>query len=723
MRRLHFFLGTILIVCLSLSSLIFSKGILEERIHKHIAAWQSEGNVIHTTRLTTDQKTALISALHENVNETNLVAVTGQHSSLHGGERLYTFSVLGTPTPKEAFEPLSIMGSTIISSSRVQTLINATPRKYFGYGIDPSNRIDTMPNIRAGISLRIDTLTSGEQVGDYVKFLQFRSNYTFDIFVQQIAKTIGVEASTLTNKVSGSSTSLGIVTLIGGGIFVLLSIIFCLFTVSHSLFELKKLGVHLMLGWSKVDFAKKLFAPYVLPILIIIGLVFGLSLFICDGFLLTPELIFASLFQAIPTILTVFLSVCIAILPILFIHPVDAIASKYSKSGFYLLTITSLCACLIMIFTGSLYMNQPIELYQDMVRTQAAWHNHKDWYVLQDFVQHDERFTGSVNSYAKSMYQWYAEHEQKPGVYLAKTNYVTEDTIKAYLPTAHQLSAFWQLTTSLSYLDELGIPLTQEEREKVVRGERLHLIPKSLDSNIVQELKNYLLASRKVYDSDIVTAYMKSPKGTFRKYSGETSLFTWTTQPNLPTHAQNVVITVVSAQSMVPFESESLTAAGLENSYIKLKKTAHLDILDEKGLATLHATSIKPRFTSVENYISEFRKSLENFFIMTGIIFSLLVLTVCIMIVSIITIINQIKGQEMAIRHMLGFSIWRMYKSQIILLNILIVLGLIVSIVAQSLAGICIAVALFLLVNTLITITVSKQMHHTLAQTIAKEQS
>lgn len=614
------------------------------------------------------------------------------------------------------------MGSPIISSSHVQTLINTNPNKYFGYGVDPSNRIDTMPNVRAGISFRIDTLTSDEQVGDCIKFLQFQSNHNFDIFVQQLATTIGVEASTLTHKVSGSSISLGIVTLIGGGIFVLLSIIFCLFTVSHSLFELKKLGVHLMLGWSKVDFAKKLFSPYVYPMLIMLGCIFSLSVFICDGFLLTPELIFASLLQAIPTILTVSLSVCIAILPILFIHPVDAIASKYSKNGFYLLTIMSFCVCLIIIFSGSLYMNQPIELYQDMVRTQAAWHNHKDWYVLQDFVQHDERFTGNVNSYAKSMYQWYAENEHKSGVYLAKTNYVTEDTIKAYLPTAQQLSPFWQLTTSLSYLDELGIPLTQEEREKVKRGERLHLIPSSLDNNVIQELKKYLLASRKVYDSDIVTTYMKTPKDTYRKYSGEASLFTWTTQPNLPTHAQNVVITVVSAQGMVPFESESLTAAGLENSYIKLKKTAHLDILDEKGLATLHTTSIKPRFTSVENYISEFRKSLENFFVMMGIVFSLLILAVCIMIISVITIINQIKGQEMAVRHMLGFSIWRMYKSQIILLNVLIILGLIVSIGAQSLAGTCIAATLLLLVNILIIITVSKQMYQTLAQTIAKEQ-
>ena len=117
----------------------------------------------------------------------------------------------------------------------------------------------------------------------------------------------------------------------------------------------------------------------------------------------------------------------------------------------------------------------------------------------------------------------------------------------------------------------MGIDVPSDVIERAEHGERVYLLPETLDASEAEAVKSLLVSARKVSDSNIVTAFMENPQYEFITYDSNRELFTWSAGADQPTTASGFVIGVITAENMVPFESEP-GGFGLDSGYVKLKQ-------------------------------------------------------------------------------------------------------------------------------------------------------
>ena len=183
-------------------------------------------------------------------------------------------------------------------------------------------------------------------------------------------------------------------------------------------------------------------------------------------------------------------------------------------------------------------------------------------------------------------------------------------------------------------------------------------------------MKSFLVSARKVSDSNIVTAFMENPQYEFITYDSNRELFTWSAGADQPTTASGFVIGVITAENMVPFESESLVASGLDSGYVKLGNSAASRLLGDDGAASL-GKSLAVRFATVENYISGLQKSLMDLFALFGMVLFLLMATASVVVACIVGIVNQVSAREISVKYVLGFGVWELYRREVLFVKCL----------------------------------------------------
>lgn len=723
MKKIRSAISLVVIAFLGITSLICAKGILEGLAARSAESWLSDQPSIYTTQLTDDQKDALVSTLQELSGERGFIAVSRDKESLQSGATLYTFSVLATPgTGNASPDPLTLLDTTVIDDSLLRAVIDAGPDGYAGYGNDALSRVASLPSIRSGLYFRIDRLDSGANLGSTCTFVGL-SDSESQTLVDDLSSTIGVSAETLTTRMSGSTTELGLLYWFCAGAFILLAIVLCLLMVTHSLLELKTLGVHLMLGWSRGDFACELLGAQArqLPVVLPIGALGTLA--ILEGFALRPAVVGFALASVLPAVVAVLVAAVISIVPLFTARPVEAICGRYSRRGFYALAMAVYLLCMVAIFGGCLYIDQPLAMYANLARTRTTWSEYEDWYVVRDFELNGSPLTGNPMDYSEDLYAWYAKHEHDEGVYLANVSRYEEATIDAYTEGSSDSKPepFWYLAASPSYLRKVGIGLPGDVIERAEQGVRVYLLPESLDASEAEAMQRLLVASRGSVDSNIVTTFMKSPTYEFVPYDGSKELFTWSTDSGRPVTAGNFVIAVVTAENMVPFESESLVASGLENGYVKLDEQAASTLLGDDGEASLEG-SLNARFVTVENYIDGIQKSLRDLFALFSIVLVLLVATVAVMVACIIDVVNRVSAREISVKYVLGFGTWELYRREILFVTISTMVGVTICALLRCKAGLLVGVALLLVSNLVIVLTSRQRTTAVVLETVSKEQ-
>lgn len=123
---------------------------------------------------------------------------------------------------------------------------------------------------------------------------------------------------------------------------------------------------------------------------------------------------------------------------------------------------------------------------------------------------------------------------------------------------------------------------------------------------------------------------MHNPSSEFIEYDASKGFFTWSTSIDNPSISTNIVIKVVTSNNMVPSESESLVATGLDNSYIKLSPEAASNLLDSSGVVELSDDGFGTQFSSIESFIKDYRKSLQELFLLFGVVIVLMFATITV---------------------------------------------------------------------------------------------
>lgn len=722
MKKTYSAFSLIIIICLGISSAICAKGVLESLVSKKADSWLSGQPEIFTSQLTDEQQNVLVSTLQGFSADHGFIAISKNRTVHQSGAILYTFSVLAPSDIREiSLDPLVILGTTVVDKALAHEVAAAGPDSYVGYGNDAFGRIADLPSIRSGVYFRIDRLSSGDELGGSCAIIGLEGA-VFQELLDDLSSSVGVSAEILTTRMSGSSLLPALTYMFSAGTFILLSIVFCLFMATCALLELRTLGVYMMLGWSKRDFILKLFSFLAAQLVVVVPIGVVGTCLVLDGFAFSSEVIGYACASMAPTAVVVLASTGIAAIPLASVNPVDAIASRYSRHGFYVLTAAVYLLCLVAIFGGCLYIDQPISMYRNLIRTHSLWSEYANWHVLRDFRLDDARFMGNPMSFSEDMYAWYAAHEHDEGVFLVKATYYRDVTIHAYLAEGPYPEPFWYLAASPSYLRLIGIDVSDADVAKAESGVRVYLLPESLDSSQAEAMQRLLLEADKPRESNIVTAFMEDPAYEFSTYDGSRQLFTWSTDAEQPAMADAFVIAVVTASNMVPFESESLVASGLENSYIKLDEAAASALADDEGVVYLGEGVPSARFATVENYIDGLQKSLEELFALFSIILLMLVATMAVLVACLIEVVNRMSAREIGVKYVLGFGIWDTYRTEMLFVNLTTVAGIAFCGVLRCNAGMLVGGALLAISNLVILGIVRRRSVGIVLETVSKEQ-
>ena len=639
---------------------------------------------------------------------------------LRSGARLCTFGVLPSFTAGDfGAGPLALLGTTVVDGPLLESVAASGPGAYAGYGNDALAQVADIPSVRSGLYFRVARLDSGADLGKSCVLVGL-DDAELEALANDLASVVGVSSETLTAKMSGSTSMLGLLYLFCAAAFATLSLVLALLMVTRSLLELKTLGVHLMLGWSKADFVCELLSSQALQALVALPVGFVGAFATFDGFEVNGPFVGFALASALPAVLVVLVSAGVASVPFLSVRPVEAICDRYSRRGFYALVASMYLVCLAIVFAGCIYIDQPLVMYAELSRAQSSWSDRAGWYVVRDFVVDGAHYTGDTMGLSEELYAWYAEHEHDEGVYLANTSFYGQASIQAYAGADATLEPFWYLAASPSYLGEIGLDVSDDLIEKAERGTRVYLLPESLSATEKEEMEEFLTASRKVYDSDITTAFMENPTYEFTSYDASNELFTWSTDSELPTEAGGFVIAIVTSENMVPFESESLIASGLENAYVKLGEVAAANLLDENGTASLEG-SIGVRFTTVGNYIEGLQKTLEELFALFSAVLVIMLITIAVMVACLVDVVNRVNAREVCVKYILGFGAWEIYGREIVLVSAAALLGTGASAASGSKAGVIVGVSLLAISNLVIVLAARRRSPADVLETVSKE--
>ena len=290
MKKGRIIASLIIIVCLSISTCICAKGILEVIISRKVTSWLSEEHEIFTSQLTDEQQSQFVSAVQDFANDHDFMLISQSKTVQQTSSRLYTFSIfISSNVQNISFEPLTLMGTPIVDKALIQKVAAGDIDSYAGFGNDAFKQIAGLPSVRSSAYFRIERFESGNKLGSSCKVIGLNQE-DFQRLVDNIASSTGISKENLTTRLSGSTSIPGLIYIFSGGAFIILSIVFCLLTLTFALLELKTLGVHMMLGWSKSDYIFKLFSSQALLLLAVIPISTIGAYLTLDGFALNEEI-------------------------------------------------------------------------------------------------------------------------------------------------------------------------------------------------------------------------------------------------------------------------------------------------------------------------------------------------------------------------------------------------------------------------------------------------
>ena len=711
MKRAYRFIVSIIVVLIALSSFLVGKGFLEIFISREFDAWLSNQPQIYTSQMSNETKETFVSVVRSYAQTHKMILITKKTESITEGPRILTVGVLSSQGNKaNSFNSFDVLGTQVINGQKINELLEHSPESYLGYGMDANNKVGDLPYVLGSVYFKLDQITPGYNLGNSCAVLGL-SPEEFDELVSQISEATGLHKEKFITNYSGSAVEIGLFYYVAGVTFIILSISFCLLTYYNSLQELKKLGVHVMLGWSKSDYVVHHYFFYCILAAILLPLTFIWTTINCSGFNITGSFLLFIFATAVPSILVVVVSVLISAAPLLSIRPVDAILGRA--------IIYALCC--VVVFAGSTYMDAPITMYSNLLSTQENWSIYKDWYIVRNHVVQGNFFNGRPMDKSKELFDWYKDHEHDKGVYIAHVNHIGEATLNAYGINSAILKPFDVLIASPSYLKEIGVALTDEQVKKAENGTRIYLVPRSYSEEQKSLLRELVSRSDKIFESDIVTPYMQNPSSEFIEYDASGGFFTWSTSIDSPSISTNIVIKVVTSNNMIPSESESLVATGLDNSYIKLSPEAASSLLDSSGIVELSDDGFGTQFNSIESFIKDYRKSLQELFLLFGVVIVLMFVAITVIQISMISIVQRLNERKIAVECMLGFGIYKQYINIFLLVNLIAFVGTLCMIVIGSTLGIIMGCLMLLISNLTISISANRSTMRIVLENLSKE--
>ena len=698
MRYLILFLITIQSVLLALVA-IFLAGLQYQQ------SWQSynhhSGTVtVYLQKLTEEQSQDVFNYFLE---QSDLSIWTKRSESSDTGEglnRIY-IDILGSSAGFSDFEST---GKIVVSQQQFADLLSHGDNSMtIGLDKGSNNMLYELPDLLFSTPVVIErldyTFQNTNTINGTYHINGLHDAVSRDNFLLHLSKVSGISVEDLTKESFGSSTDQGIWGIILAiSILVNAFILLILFLICV-LQSFKHFGTLILLGWDRKElwsaFFKNslLFSIYIIPIISLCSwLLSGWSSFGLSSFIL----VFAGVSLSVLLLLLIF------IIPTIIVYSVSPLAAIHKRLPMKPLMVTcllfyTLVAGLLIAISYSL--DAPMNQFIDNMKVSREWKNVEDMYVISSFVEGDDvgTYAGTTNSLERSMYNFYQRISKLPGVYIAQGKFLNQEYLDAVYGTYQHVpkKPFWYLKFSYNYLQDLGIPLSDEDLLEMRNGTRLYLLPNTLNTEELEVMKAYLQESVTVKQGDLQTNFTENQKFIFKVYQPSRPIFTWSDSISYGTTSENPVIFVSTPENLYFMESANLVVSGY-NGLLKIRDRETM-----KQVVSILETEFpdlkdnRLSFTTVKNFINGLQKDLSYTFYLFGTIIAIIIITMMAIFWSFVLMYRMLFEEKLYVQYFMGFSPWKRYIGVLSLIISFSVMELIVSILVGSKLGIVMTLATF----------------------------
>lgn len=698
MRYLILFLIAIQSVLLALVA-IFLAGLQYQQ------SWQSynhhSGTVtVYLQKLTEEQSQDVFNYFLE---QSDLSIWTKRSESSDTGEglnRIY-IDILGSSA---GFSDFETTGKIVVSQQQFADLLSHSDNSMtIGLDKGSNNMLYELPDLLFSTPVVIErldyTFQNTNTVNGIYHINGLHDAVSRDNFLLHISKMSGISVEDLTKESFGSSTDQGIwgitlaISIIVNALILLILFLICV------LQSFKHFGTLILLGWGRKElwsaFFKNslLFSIYTIPIISLCSwLLSGWSSFGLSSFIL----VFAGVSLSVLLLLLIF------IIPTIIVYSVSPLAAIHKRLPMKPLMVTCLLFYTLvagLLIAVSYSLDDPMNQFIENMKVSREWKNVEDMYVISSFVEGNDvgTYAGTTNSLERSMYNFYQRISELPGVYIAQGKFLNQESLDAVYGTYQHVpkKPFWYLKFSYNYLQDLGIPLSDEELLEMRNGTRLYLLPNTLNTEELEVMKEYLQESVTVKPGDLQTNFTENQKFMFKVYQPSRPIFTWSDSISYGTTSENPVIFVSTPENLYFMESANLVVSGY-NGLLKIRDRETMEQV-VSVLETEFPDLMDNRlsFTTVKNFINGLQKDLSYTFYLFGTIIAIIIITMMAIFWSFVLMYRLLFEEKLYVQYFMGFSPWKRYIGVLSLIISFSVMELIVSILVGSKLGIVMTLATF----------------------------
>ena len=668
-------------------------------------SWQSynhhSGTVtVYLQKLTKEQSQDVFNYFLE---QSDLSIWTKRSESSDTGEgpnRIY-IDILGSSAGFSDFEST---GKIVVSQQQFANLLSHSDNSMtIGLDKGSNNMLYELPDLLFSTPVVIErldyTFQNTNTINGIYHINGLHDAVSRDNFLLHLSKVSGISVEDLTKESFGSSTDQGIWGIILAiSILVNAFILLILFLICV-LQSFKHFGTLILLGWDRKElwsaFFKNslLFSIYIIPIISLCSwLLSGWSSFGLSSFIL----VFAGVSLSVLSLLFIF------IIPTIVVYSVSPLAAIHKRLPMKLLMVTCLLFYTLvagLLIAVSYSLDAPMNQFIDNMKVSREWKNVEDMYVISSFVEGDDvgTYAGTTNSLERSMYNFYQRISELPGVYIAQGQFLNQKSLDAVYGTYQHVpkKPFWYLKFSYNYLQDLGIPLSDEELLEMRNGTRLYLLPNTLNTEELEVMKAYLQESVTVKPGDLQTNFTENPKFMFKVYQPSRPIFTWSDSISYGTTSENPVIFVSTPENLYFMESANLVVSGY-NGLLKIRDRKTMEqVVSVLETEFPDLTDNRLSFTTVKNFINGLQKDLSYTFYLFGTIIAIIIITMMAIFWSFVLMYRMLFEEKLYVQYFMGFSPWKRYIGVLSLIISFSVMELIVSILVGSKLGIVMTLATF----------------------------
>jgi hypothetical protein len=698
MRYLILFLIAIQSVLLALVA-IFLTGLQYQQ------SWQSydhhSGTVtVYLQKLTEEQSQDVFNYFLE---QSDLSIWTKRSESSDTGEglnRIY-IDILGSSAGFSDFEST---GKIVVSQQQFADLLSHSDNSMtIGLDKGSNNMLYELPDLLFSTPVVIErldyTFQNTNTINGVYHINGLHDAVSRDNFLLHLSKMSGISVEDLTKESFGSSTDQGIwgiilaISIIVNALILLILFLICV------LQSFKHFGTLILLGWDRKELWSALFknsllfSIYIIPIISLCSwLLSGWSSFGLSSFIL----VFAGVSLSVLLLLLIF------IIPTIIVYSVSPLAAIHKRLPMKPLMVTCLLFYTLvagLLIAVSYSLDAPMNQFIDNMKVSREWKNVEDMYVLSSFVEGDDvgTYAGTTNSLERSMYNFYQRISELPGVYIAQGKFLNQEYLDAVYGTYQHVpkKPFWYLKFSYNYLQDLGIPLSDEELLEMRNGTRLYLLPNTLNTEELEVMKAYLQESITVKPGDLQTNFTENQKFIFKVYQPSRPIFTWSDSISYGTTSENPVIFISTPENLYFMESANLVVSGY-NGLLKIRDRETMEqVVSVLETEFPDLTDNRLSFTTVKNFINGLQKDLSYTFYLFGTIIAIIIITMMAIFWSFVLMYRLLFEEKLYVQYFMGFSPWKRYIGVLSLIISFSVMELIVSILVGSKLGIVMTLATF----------------------------